>query len=243
MAAAISLRFKEKIAMQFLIVPCLQILDFKTTSFIENTYYFRDSINNPSSIVFVLNYLGLSPEYLFDFLENNHTSRSLKNSHYASYVNQSKWMRLDYIRDPKLKQDLKKAKSDYGNEALSTQIEKKLTDPFLAPLMANDSMLRGLPEAYVITTGYDFIRDDGIMYAERLKAAGNNVIHKHYKDGFHHAWLFPHGPLKIDVAERIVKDLVNALATRLWFDCSTAHVRFMTDKRCTTLWYVTILHA
>ena len=215
MAASISLRFKEKIAMQFLIVPCLQALNFKTTSFIENTHYFRDSINNPTSVVFILNYLGLSSEHLVDFLENNHTSQSLKKSQYAGYVNQSKWMKLDYIRDPKLKQDIKKVKSDFGNEALSKQIEMKLIDPFIAPLMANDTMLRGLPEAYVITTGYDFIRDDGVMYAQRLQATGNNVVHKHYKEGFHHAWLFPHGPLKIDVGERIVKDLIHALSTRL----------------------------
>lgn len=215
MAASLSLRFKEKIAMQFLIVPCLQILNFKTTSFIENTVYFRESINNPLSVVFLLNYLGLSTEHLDDFLENNHTSQALKKSLFAGYVNQSRWMRAEYIRDPKLKKGMKQTKRTFGNEALSNQIESKLTDPFIAPLMANESLLRGLPEAYIVTAGYDFIRDDGVMYAERLKATRNKVVHKHYEDGFHHAWFFPHGPLKISVAERMVKDLVHALSTRL----------------------------
>ena len=215
MAASLSLRFREKIAMQFLVVPCLQIFNFRTTSFIENGEYFSESINSPASVVFVLNYLGISSEHLYDFLENNHTSQALKKSHFAEYVNQSKWMRTEYIRDPTLKKDIRKTKHDFGNEVLSKTIESKMTDPFAFPLMANDTLLRGVPEAYIITAGYDFIRDDGIMFAERLRATKNKVIHKHYEDGFHHAWFFPHGPLKIDVAERMVKDLVHALSTRL----------------------------
>ena len=66
------------------------MFNFRTTSFLENTEYFSESINSPSSVVFVLNYLGISPEHLYDFLENNHTSQALKKSQYAGYVNQSK---------------------------------------------------------------------------------------------------------------------------------------------------------
>ena len=102
-------------------------------------------------------------------------------------------MRAEYIRDPTLKKDLRKTKHDFGNEVLSRHIENKLTDLFVFPLMASDTLLRGVPEAYIITAGYDFIRDDGIMFAERLRAIKNKVIHKHYEDGFHHAWFFPHG--------------------------------------------------
>ena len=64
MAGSMSLRYRKKIAMQFLIVPCLQIFNFRTTSFLENTESFSESINSPSSVVFVLNYLRISPELL-----------------------------------------------------------------------------------------------------------------------------------------------------------------------------------
>lgn len=214
MAASISIRLHEVIAMQFLIVPCLQFFNFKTTSFVENTYYFHDSINNPMSVVFITNYLGLSPMHFQDFLENNHTSRALKQSYFATLVDQRKWLKKEFVRNKQLIESLN-SDLNFGNDDLSNKIEKVITDPFAAPLMGNDSLLSNIPEAYIVTCGYDFIRDDGIMYAERLKHAGTKVIHRHYKAGFHHAWFFPHGPLKIKVAEEIVSDLIRALRMRL----------------------------
>lgn len=123
-------------------------------------------------------------------------------------------MKRDFVRNQPLIEHLNKD-LDFGNEALSNKIEKLITDPFAAPLMANDTLLRNIPEAYIVTCGYDFIRDDGVMYAERLKSAGTKVIHKHYSAGFHHAWFFPQGPLKINVAVEIVSDFVQSLVTRL----------------------------
>lgn len=216
MAASISLQLRDTLAMQFLIVPCLQFFNFKTTSFTENTFYFHGSINDPMSVVYVTNYLGVSAEHYQAFLNNNHVSKSLRRSQYAEMVNQSIWMKPELVRN---KQLLARVDSEdvvsTGNDVLSSQIEGIITDPYAAPLMANDTLLSNAPEAYIVTCGYDFIRDDGVMYAERLNKAGTKVIHKHYMDGFHHAWFFPQGPLKINVAVKIVSDLVNALIKRL----------------------------
>ncbi len=57
------------------------------------------------------------------------------------------------------------------------------TDPRLSPLLAED--LSGLPPAYVITAGFDPLRDEGKAYADRLSSSGVEVTYKHYDDMIH----------------------------------------------------------
>jgi len=56
-------------------------------------------------------------------------------------------------------------------------------DPWLSPRREGD--LRGLPPTVLLSAGFDPIRDDGLDYAARLRAAGVPVELLHYAGQFH----------------------------------------------------------
>jgi acetyl esterase len=56
-------------------------------------------------------------------------------------------------------------------------------DPRVSPLRNPD--LTGLPPAFVLTAQYDPLRDQGIAYADALRAAGNDVAMTMYEGLFH----------------------------------------------------------
>jgi acetyl esterase len=53
----------------------------------------------------------------------------------------------------------------------------------VSPLAARD--LAGLPPAYIAVAGHDVLRDDGLRYAEALRAAGVEVTLERYGDMVH----------------------------------------------------------
>ncbi|MBO3277317.1 alpha/beta hydrolase [Pseudomonas schmalbachii] len=58
-----------------------------------------------------------------------------------------------------------------------------IEDPWYSPRRSPD--LRGLPPAVIVTAGFDPIRDDGLDYGVRLRAAGVPVEMLHYAGQFH----------------------------------------------------------
>lgn len=54
---------------------------------------------------------------------------------------------------------------------------------YYSPLLASD--LAGLPSATLVTAGFDPLRDEGSLYAERLGEAGVEVHHEHYEGMIH----------------------------------------------------------
>ena len=75
-------------------------------------------------------------------------------------------------------------------------------DPLVSPLANAD--LTGLPPATVITAGCDPLHAQGELYAEALRAAGNDVVHRHWPGMVHGFFqlpmLFDDGQEAIDVA-------------------------------------------
>ncbi|WP_224058948.1 alpha/beta hydrolase fold domain-containing protein [Streptomyces kanamyceticus] len=81
------------------------------------------------------------------------------------------------------------------------------THPHASPLRAEPA---GLPPAHLVTAGCDPLRDEGIAYARRLRAAGVPVTHGHHPEMFHGFLGFPG---LLDEAETAVAAVAEAIAS------------------------------
>jgi acetyl esterase len=78
-------------------------------------------------------------------------------------------------------------------------------DPRCSPLLADD--LSGLPPAHVAVAGFDPLRDEGIAYADALRAAGVDVSLRVHGDAIH-AFL---GTLVSELGRRGLSEVVGAI--------------------------------
>lgn len=212
LTAAVSLRLKKKIKIQVPIYPCLQLFDMQTPSYIENKDYIPGMLTDISMLTYWLNYANISYDHIDTIMANKHTSPALKKSKYADLIS-PKWYMKEHIRTESLR-DMKKP-TDFGDEKLSKEIEKTLLDPYFSPLMADDSDLKDMPLTYVLTAGYDVLREDGLIYYQRLKKVGVKVHLAHYQEGFHGMIFFFKGPIPFNVGIRAMDDLIQFLKKNL----------------------------
>ena len=113
------------------------------------------------------------------FLENRHVSAGVRKSMAASKLNNNQ-LRVSVSQT---KPRLRRNASVVEDGTLWNKIKDTLLDQRLAPLLADD--LSSLPAAFVLTCQYDVLRDEGIMYAKKLKHAGNDATWCHSVSGYH----------------------------------------------------------
>ncbi|XP_072174222.1 arylacetamide deacetylase-like [Diadema setosum] len=177
------------IKLQILIYPGTQQLDFQTHSHQKLDADFGDYgvLSRKSCTEFVVMYARGT-------VDAQAIRRScLENMHYHSkharpfrkFVDRN-WippeLRLAGIHT-KERREMEESKPGPDSDAVWREVSKCYLDPRFAPIVRED--LRGLPRAFVLTCGFDSMRDDGIYYALRLKQAGVNVLWKHYESAFH----------------------------------------------------------
>ncbi|KFO83846.1 Arylacetamide deacetylase, partial [Buceros rhinoceros silvestris] len=191
---------KTKLKAQALLYPALQSLDLNLPSFRENE-------NDPLlpkwlMVWFWSEYITSDASLREAMTSNRHVP--VEASHLFQFVN---WSNL---LPEELKKDHVYTSPTYGSSELARKYPGFL-DPRVAPLLVSDDRLRQLPLTYILTCGYDVLRDDGFMYAQRLHAAGVPVTHDHAKDAFHGAMSFASSPTHLAVGQRLLNSFVEWL--------------------------------
>jgi len=178
LAAAVALKlrddtFRPSITMQVLIYPVLQGLDFRLPSMMQ---YENEAKLPRNRVPFAVNlYLRGNADSLEAFMNNDHVSPAVKK------------MKVPYVDVSKLPSKYlvgyEKPSVDTGNETMWNELKEKLLSPYFSPLVAE--RLDGLPLTYLFTAEHDVLRDDGFLYAHRLKSSGVRVEHANMDNGVH----------------------------------------------------------
>ncbi|KAK2160454.1 hypothetical protein LSH36_133g05074 [Paralvinella palmiformis] len=180
LAAAVALKLRDEHfspmpKLQVLIYPVLQAVDFLLPSMVQNKH--GPILTRYWLAKFCQLYATGSTEHVSQMLNNNHTSQSAKTFIYDRYIRHED-LELNYHYKP-----YKKPRLDFGNDRLWSRIKDVMMSPYFAPLLAEN--LADLPETYLYTPHYDVLRDEGILYSRRLKAAGVPVSHVEDPTAFH----------------------------------------------------------
>ncbi|NXN45324.1 AAAD deacetylase, partial [Rhinoptilus africanus] len=195
---------KTKLKVQALVYPALQTLDLNLPSYRENEY--KPILPKLLMVKFWSEYFTSDSSLREAMASNRHVP--VESSHLFQFVN---WSNL---LPEELKKDHVYTSPTYGSSELAQKYPGFL-DTRAAPLLASDAQLHGLPHTYILTCEHDVLRDDGVMYAERLRAAGVPVTHDHAKDTFHGAMMFILSPAELAVGHRLLNRYIEWLNENL----------------------------
>ncbi|KAM8927017.1 arylacetamide deacetylase-like 4 isoform 1-T1 [Pelodytes ibericus] len=190
---------------QILIYPCVQMVDFNLPSFQQNRAV--PLLYRERAAFYMLNYICDDISVMEDILDGDHVPVDMK-------LRFRKWVSADHIPDEfKVRGYKPNVVSSYDEDVYN--IAKNAFDTACSPLLAEDSVVRLLPQAYILTCEFDVLRDDGILYKKRLEDNGVKVTWHHVKDGFHgiisffdNGYLsFPSGKLAVDNIVNFIKNI------------------------------------
>ncbi|XP_064639023.1 arylacetamide deacetylase-like [Lineus longissimus] len=188
--------------LQVLITPFLQLMDLNLPSYAQHENVSKTFSRTRFNVESALMYMNFDPNVAHLVMDNAHTSPELKEAY--SFL-------VDHHQIPvKYREHFTPMPRDFGNPHLSDQFSNFVLHPYCFPLMQKH--LQGLPKAYVIVAEHDTLRDDGMIYAHRMRQGGSKALLKHYKTGFHgmmyHKGTFNVGQLAFDeMIEFVKKDL------------------------------------
>ncbi|XP_067898773.1 arylacetamide deacetylase-like [Heterodontus francisci] len=210
LAAAVAQQIQEdpevqvEIKIQALIYPALQTIDFETPSYQQNEN--MPILPKTLMIRFWSEYFSRDKSLLKNMMTNSHTT--LESGGLSNFANWS------VLLPEKFRKEYKYTLPDRENVDSSVRVPG-VFDPRAAPLLVGDEKLKALPQAYIATCEYDVLRDDGAMYATRLKKAGVKVTHEHYEDSFHGALMFITWPTDFAIGQKMMSHYIDWLRKNL----------------------------
>ncbi|NXK93168.1 AAAD deacetylase, partial [Formicarius rufipectus] len=210
LAAAVAQQLSEdpevqtKLKAQVLLYPALQALDLDLPSY-------RDNANKPIlpkslMVRFWSEYFTRDPALREAMASNRHVPA--ESGALFQFVN---WSRL-------LPAGMRGAHAyggPAGGGAALAHGHRGFLDPRASPLLVSDAHLSRLPLTYILTCEHDVLRDDGVMYARRLRDVGVRVTHHHAQDALHGAVMFIRWPLELSVGHRLFNQCLEWLQENL----------------------------
>jgi len=182
-----------------LLYPALQYFDFTLPSY---RLYLKENILgvlNEKNFLLMLSLLtGNDISISKDILFNSHVSIEDKQQFY-SFINPNKYLH-----------QLNETKQEIKNL-------KYLLSPLMSPLLVSDQQLIQLPPILLFTTEYDIVRDEGYIFASRLKSLNKTIYHHHFSNAFHGAHVFLYGPLRFEIAHHMIEHTAQIIRNYILF--------------------------
>nr|XP_028566543.1 arylacetamide deacetylase-like 3 isoform X1 [Podarcis muralis] len=164
-----------RVRAQVLIYPFLQGLDFNLPSYQQN--HSVPPMFRKRTVKVGLTYLTGKTMNVDGVLKGAHVPPDLREKY-------QKWINADNIPEEfKARGYVPVAPAPFLEE-LYEQV-KRGTETMFVPLLAEDDIIRQLPETFILTCEYDGFRDDGLLYKKRLEDNGVPVTWYHVQDGYH----------------------------------------------------------
>ncbi|KFV54609.1 Arylacetamide deacetylase-like 4, partial [Tyto alba] len=173
--ALVNRRDLPKLRAQILIYPFLQSVNFDLPSYQQNKGI--PILLKERTLALGLKYLNMDLSITGALLKHCHIPEDLQ-------LKYQKWVNPDYIAHEFKNRGYKPSTTYPFSEEIYTQI-KPLLDSVFSPLLAEDSVIARLPEAFILTCEFDVLRDDGLLYKKRLEDHGIKVTWCHLQEGFH----------------------------------------------------------
>ena len=179
-AAAVALylrddKFSPMPKLQVLIYPCVQGIDFELPSFQQNA---AGPLLSKGSIDWFQTYTtARSKKYISYFRTITHVPVDVR-------VTMAKGVLSHDLLPAELKYPPYRAPNlQHGGSEIWAEISKNYMDAYYFPLMAKDHSR--LPETYMFTAQFDPLRDEGYLYAYKLRQDGVKVTHYNCPHGWH----------------------------------------------------------